>query len=130
MVSTFNRRQILAPGTVITASGSVTGLAIGEDDVTALNLYATITAVSGTTPSITFAIAFANDAVPGTFPPASYGTASSGAAQTATGADVVVATGTDAHTVLDVDQTRYYEVTWTVTGTTPSFTIGALYTDN
>jgi hypothetical protein len=127
----FNRRQILAPGTVITASGQSSAMTLSSDAVATLNAYVTITAASGTTPSVTFGIAFDNDANSNNYPPVSYAAATTGSAQTTTGADVLVATATAPTTASDgVTTTNYYRITWTVSGTTPSFTIGALYTDN
>ena len=123
-----NRRQVLAPGTVITSSGQSGALALGSDAVNVLNLYATLSAVSGTSPSITFGVAFDNDADSATWPVSSYAAATTGSAQTPTGTDVLVASAT--HPVATSGDTRYYRVTWTVSGTTPSFTVGALYTDN
>lgn len=127
----FNQRQVIAPGTVITASGQSAAMAMRSDVTATLNAYASISAVSGTTPSITFGIAFDNDADGNGYPPVSFGTATTGTAQTATGTDVLVATATAPSNATDgVNTTRYYRITWTVSGTSPSFTVGALYTDN
>lgn len=131
MTTAFNRRQVLTPGTVITASGQSNPMAMSSDVVAVVNAYASITTASGTTPSITFGIAFDNDTDPNTFPPVSFAAATTGVAQTAAGSDVLVATASAPATTTDgVNKTRYYSITWTVTGTTPSFTVGALYTDN
>lgn len=123
-----NRRQVLAPGTVITASGQSGTLTLASDAVAALNLYASLSAVSGTTPSITFGLAFDNGADPDAWPVGSFAAATTGAAQTAAGTDVLVASAP--HPVATEGDTRYYRVTWTVAGTTPSFTVGELYVDN
>lgn len=125
---TTGRRSVLAAGTVITASGQSGPMAVDSNADPTLNLYASITAVSGTTPSITFGIALDSDADNATWPVGAFGAATTGAAQTATGTDVLVAALT--RTLAGRGDTRYYRVTWTVSGTTPSFTVGALYTDN
>lgn len=122
-----NRRQVVAAGTVITATGQTGTLTLASDAIPVLNLYATITAASGTTPSITFGIAFDSDAGGATYPVGGFGSATTGTAQTAAGADVLVASAT--HPVLSSGDTLFYRVTYTVTGTTPSFTL-SLYTDN
>jgi hypothetical protein len=125
--SASNRRQVLAPGTVITATGQTGTLTLASDAVPVLNLYATITAASGTSPSITFGIAFDSDPGGATWPVGGFAAATTGAAQTAVGTDVLVATAT--HPVLTSGDTSFYRVVYTVTGTSPSFTL-SLYTDN
>lgn len=93
-----------------------------------LNLYASISAISGAGASITFGIAFDSDAGGATYPVGGFGTAVTGTAQTATGNDVLVASAP--HTPTGRGDTRYYRITWTVAGTSPSITLGSLYTDN
>lgn len=130
-VPAFQRREILAPGTVITASGSSGAQSLGVDTVAALHAYASITAISGTGASITFGIEFDTDASGDDYPPVAFGTATNGTAQTAVGSDVLVASATQTANPADgLNPTRYYRLVWTVAGTTPSITIGALYTDN
>lgn len=124
----WNRRSCVAAGTVITASGQTGPLAMESNADTPLSVYASITAASGTTPSITFGIEFDSDPGGATWPVGGYAAATTGTAQTASGADVLVASASPPRT--GSGDTRYYRITWTVSGTTPSFTLGALYADN
>lgn len=114
---------ILPAGTVITASGNSGPLTLGTNvDPTTLDVVVNITAVSGTSPTITFKIQRDADAEPAPHPPVSYAAGTSSAALTAVGRTVisapvaVSARGTNP---------RYYRLAWVVTGTTPSFTLGA-----
>ena len=114
---------ILPAGTVITASGQTGPLTLATDaDPTTLDVVIDITAVSGTTPSITFKVERDNDADPATYPPATWTAGTSSAALTAPGRTVVSAPA--AFGSRDTNP-PYYRLVWTVTGTTPSFTLGA-----
>jgi hypothetical protein len=93
-----------------------------------LNLYASISAISGAGASITFGIAFDSDTGGATWPVGGFAAATTGTAQTTTGTDVLVASA--AHAPTGRGDTRFYRITWTVAGTSPSITLGSLYTDN
>lgn len=116
-------RTILKAGTVITASGVSDPIQLENDvDPTTLDVVANITAVSGTTPAITFTVQRDNSAAPGVFPPTAWTAGTSSAALSAVARTVInapsaiaPASGTSPH---------FYRVSWTVTGTTPSFTLG------
>lgn len=122
-----NRRTGAAAGTVITTSGQSGTLVMAHNSGSTLNLYASISAISGAGASITFGIAFDSDAGGATFPVGGFGAATTGAAQTTTGTDVLVASA--AHPLSGRGDTRYYRISWTVAGTSPSITV-SFYTDN
>lgn len=94
---------VLAPSAARTTSASGTPQATGHFVVIRLNLV--VTAVTGTTPSMTVIIETSMDATNwnqvGTFP-------------------AVTTTGTTRRSVGGLD--RFVRVSWTITGTTPSFT--------
>jgi hypothetical protein len=116
-------RTILAAGTVITANGQSAAIPLSRDtDPTTLDVAVNITAVSGTTPTLTVTVQRDNDADTAAYPPVAWTTGTSSAALNATGRTVVsapaainAATGANPH---------YYRVSWVVGGTTPSFTLG------
>lgn len=126
--ASHNRRLGSSAGTVITASGQSGVLSMESNATATLNLYATISAISGAGATATFGIQFCNDAGGATWPASSFAAATTGAAQTATGTDVLVASAV--HPRSGIGDSRYYRITWTVAGTSPSITLGALYTDN
>ena len=114
-------RTLLAAGSVVTATGSTIVRVPMEVDASTLDLVVNITAVSGTSPTIRFAVARDTETKRGTWP-SNFGTAT----QTAT-------LSTTGRTVLSVPSAidpligacpPFVRVTWTVTGTTPSFTLG------
>lgn len=123
----LHNRRAAAAGTVITTSGQSGTLVMAHNAASVLNLYATISAISGAGASITFGIAFDSDAGGEGFPVGTFGAATTGAAQTATGTDVLVASAV--HPTNGRGDTRYYRITWTVAGTSPSITV-SFYTDN
>lgn len=116
-------RTILKAGTVITTSGVSDPIQLENDvDANTLDVVANISAVSGTTPAITFTIQRDNSTPPGVSPPTAWTAGTASAALIAAGRTVVSApsainpaTGTSP---------RFYRVSWTVTGTTPSLTLG------
>lgn len=104
-----NGVELLPDGTVLTATG--TGTAIVETiNAGELRLVADVSAASGTTPSLTINVQTSNDQGVDD----AWHTVASFAAITATGKVRKAFTGID----------RYCRVTWTITGTTPSFTLG------
>lgn len=95
---------VLAPSAVRTTSGSGTALATDVHSTARLDL--TVTAASGTTPSLTVTVETSKDG--------STGWVSAGAFGAVTGA------GTSRKTAGGLD--RFVRVSWAITGTTPSFT--------
>ena len=93
----------LAPSGARTASGQGSTVPTGDLDPARLTL--DVTAASGTTPSLTVNVQHSSDG-------ATWVTHSSFAAKTATGTERKVFAGLD----------RYVRASWTITGTTPSFT--------
>lgn len=122
-----NRRAGAASGTVITVSGQSGTFAMEHNSAATLNLYASISAISGAGASITFGIAFDSDAGGATYPVGGFGAATTGSALTTTGTDVLAASATPPRT--GRGDTRFYRITWTVAGTSPSITV-SFYTDN
>lgn len=116
-------RTLLAAGSVITSNGQTGPIPLRDDtDSTTLDVAVDISAVSGTSPTLTVTVQRDNDANSSTYPPAAWTTGTSSAALSAAGRTVVSApaainagTGTNP---------RYYRVSWTVGGTSPSFTLG------
>lgn len=94
-----------------TASGN-SGLIAGYGPAKSLRVQLDVTAVSGTSPSATVLV---EDTLDGT----TYNTIGTFAAKTAAGREVINITG------LFSDNIR---VTWTITGTTPSFTFSVVAT--
>ena len=91
---------------VITASGNEAG---GHSSVAdSLSVQVNVTAVSGTTPSLTVSVAWSNDGV-------TYGQANPVDALAA----ITTVTGLVARFTV---KGAYYQIAWTVSGTTPSFT--------
>lgn len=122
-----NRRVGTPSGTVITTSGQSGTLVMESNGAATLNLYASISAISGAGASITFGIAFDSDAGGATFPVGGFGAATTGTALTTTGTDVLAASAT--RTLTGRGDTRFYRISWTVAGTSPSITV-TFYTDN
>jgi hypothetical protein len=91
------------PSTTQTATGSGTGFSM--ETAATLRLTLNITAVSGTTPSMTVNVQTSEDG-------STWTAVASFAAATAVSTQRKVFTGLD----------RYARVTWTISGTTPSFT--------
>jgi hypothetical protein len=120
-----NGRHALTPGTVITSSGNSGTLVLASSSATTVTLMGDISAVSGTSPSITFGVAWDNGADHATHPVPSFGTATTGAAKTTTGTDLTLATATKSR--VGTNEIRYFRVSWTVTGTSPSFTLANLW---
>lgn len=115
-------RTILPAGTVITASGqSVPILLANDTDPTTLDVVVNVSAVAGTSPTLTVTVQRDADADTSTYPPGAWTAGTSSAALTAAGRTVVSApaalTGQGANP-------HYYRVTWAVGGTSPSFTVG------
>lgn len=122
MADRDTHRIVHAPGTAITATGSAIIPLSSNVDATTLDVIVDISAVSGTTPTLTVSVARAADVVRGTHPPASFGTATSTAALTAVGRTVLsVPAAIDA---LTGASSPFARVTWTIGGTSPSFTLG------
>lgn len=116
-------RTILAAGSVITANGQSGPVMLPVDtDPGTLDIAIDISAVSGTTPTLTVTVQRDNDADSGVYPPSTWTTGTSSAALNATGRTVVSApVAVNAATGVNP---RYYRVSWVVGGTTPSFTLG------
>lgn len=101
--------QLVPAGTVVTASGVGAGFAVINKDQ--FRGVSAVTAASGTTPSLTVSIQTSHD----DGATDAYRTVASFPAQTAVGAS-----GWQDFPGLD----RYVRASWTVSGTTPSFTFG------
>lgn len=93
----------LVPAGTRTTAGSGPGVAVGEASTLRVDL--AVTAVSGTTPSLTVVLEHSPDN-------ATWSTHSTFTAATAAGTQRKVAAGLD----------RYIRCSWTITGTTPSAT--------
>ena len=104
-----NDVELLPDGTVITATGTGT-VVLDSVNKGTLRLLADVAAASGTTPSITINVQTSADAGDTD----AWRAVASMTAITATGKSRKVFAGLD----------RYTRVTWTVSGTTPSFTLG------
>lgn len=118
-------RTILPAGTVITASGQTGPIAVASNtDPTTQDLVPVISAVSGTSPSITFTLQWDNDADTHTYPPSTWANSTGSGAKTAAGRSVV--NGAKTLSPSTGTSPRHFRVTWTVSGTSPSFTL-ALY---
>jgi hypothetical protein len=102
-----NNVTLIPAGTVITATG--TGTAVELDNKGDVRADLVITAASGTTPSITVLVQCSSD----NGVTDSWRTAGTFGAQTAT--------TTGVHIDAPID--RYIRAQWTVSGTTPSFTV-------
>jgi hypothetical protein len=106
--ATYGDDFTLVPaGTVRTTSGSSSGRAVGY--IHTLRLLLNVTAASGTTPSLTVVIEHSADN-------STWVTHTSFAAKTTTGTERKVISALD----------RYVRATWTISGTTPSFTFGLI----
>lgn len=92
-----------------TATGSSAAIDIGEYTHGELSVLLEVTAVSGTTPSLTVSVEWSNDAVDWFTP------------ETADAFNAITAAATRRTKEFDI-KARYYRVVWTITGTTPSFT--------
>jgi hypothetical protein len=90
-------------------------------DADGITVAVDVSAVSGTTPSLTVSVAWDADANSDTSPPVAWGTATSSAAITAAGRTTVTLPYQPA---TSGTTPRYYKVSWAITGTTPSFTLG------
>lgn len=116
-------RTILPAGSVITANGSSNPIPLASDvDPSTLDVVVNVTAVSGTTPTLTVTVQRDNDADTAAYPPSAWTTGTSSAALTAAGRTVVSAPA--AINAANGATPRYYRVSWTVGGTSPSFTLG------
>jgi hypothetical protein len=123
MADSDSYRTILPAGAVITANGQSGPIPLPVDtDATSTDVVVDISAASGTTPTLTVTVQRDNDADTGTYPPSTWTTGTSSAALTAPGRTVVSAPATV--NALTGDEPRYYRVSWTVGGTSPSFTVG------
>lgn len=119
-------RTVLPAGTVTTANGSVIVPVTSDVDASTLDVVVDIAAVSGTLPTLTVSVE--RDAEPqrGTFPPAVFGAATSTVALNAVGRTVLsVPAAIDAKVGASP---VFFRVSWTVGGTSPSFT-HALYVE-
>lgn len=116
-------RTILPAGTVITANGQSGPILLSNDtDASTLDVVAVVSAVSGTTPTLMVTVQRDNDADSATYPPSAWTAGTSSAALTAAGRTVV--SGPSALSAATGINPHYYRVSWTVGGTTPSFTLG------
>ena len=97
----------LAASAARTATGNGATVHVGEADTARLTL--DVTAAAGTTPSLTVAVQHSHDG-------STWATHSSFAAKTTAGTERKVFGGLD----------RYVRATWTITGTTPSFTFSVV----
>lgn len=104
-----NDVELLPDGTIITATGTGT-VVVDSVNKGTLRLLADVAAASGTTPSITINVQTSADAGDTD----AWHTVASFSAITAAGKTRKVFTGLD----------RYTRITYTVSGTTPSFTLG------
>lgn len=102
----------LVPSAAQTASGSSGPLALADGEGI-LNLQVTVSAVSGTTPSLALAVLWSNDGT-------NFG-APDGGGDTFT---AITAAGTVAKQVQA--KGLFAQITWTLTGTSPSFTFSVI----
>ena len=93
----------LAPSAARTTSGN--GTSLPTEDIQTLRLTLSVTAASGTTPSLTVTIQTSDDG-------STWATVASFAAKTTTGSERKVFSGID----------RFVRASWAITGTTPSLT--------
>jgi hypothetical protein len=114
---------ILPAGTVLAASGHTVDV-VPDNDTTSVTVTITVTAVSGTTPSLTVTVQ------PATPPPSHQGEDEPVAAFDAGVSSAAITTpGTYTVTLTPAPYggglwPRYYRVSYAITGTTPSFTLG------
>ena len=107
--------RTILPSGAISAAGDSGPIPVSSDvDPTGLDVVINLTSFTGgTTPSITFAVAWMNDATD-VSPPTGWGTATSTAALTGAGRTVL----TLPRTVRTIGNTtpRYFRVSWTIAG--------------
>ena len=109
MVDFANENVLVAAGTVVTATGSATGVEV--DDKDEFRGQSIVSAVSGTTPSITVSIQ------------TSYDNGVTDAWRTIASFTAQTAANTSAHqSFAGLD--RWVRASWVVSGTTPSVTFG------
>ena len=111
--------QVIPVTSPITATGA-TGPLLADSDLDTLTITVTASAVTGTTPSATFS---AEWAVPGTDfdnPSWASGTIVSASALTAAGTKTITL---PPNINASGEPSQWWRLSWTVTGTTPSFTV-------
>ena len=118
-------RTILAAGS-ITAAGSTDPIHVASDvDPDGIDFIINLTGFTGgTTPSITFSAAWDNDANSDTYPPATWGAATSTAALTAAGRVVLTLPR-----VLGAGNTtpRYVQLSWAIAGAPTAVTHSGIF---
>jgi hypothetical protein len=103
----------------ITATGA-TGPLLADSDVDSLVITITASAASGTTPSITFSAEWAVQGTDEDNPSWASGTIVSASALTGAGTKTITL---PPNINASGEPSQWWRLTWTVTGTTPSFTI-------
>lgn len=104
----------------ITATGA-TGPLLADSDVDTLAISIPVSAVSGTTPSCTFTAEWAEQGTGYSSPSWDSGSAVSASALTAAGTATI---SLPANIADSGEPATWWRLSWTVSGTTPSFTIG------
>lgn len=123
-------RTAVPAGTVLTTSGQTGPIHVNDDtDMSAQLMIADITAIVGDT-SITFGVQWDADPDTATYPPTMWGASVTGTPQTAIGTGITVVSATPVANPAGGNGTIpcYFRIVWTVTGTTPSVTVG-VYTE-
>jgi hypothetical protein len=111
-------RTILTPTTVLTASGQSGPSTLSSNGRSVQNVDVTVTAVSGTSPSLTVSVQRAD--VHTDYPPSNWTTVATSAAITAAGTTTITTPA-----VPSGDVSNFYRLAYAITGTTPSFTLSA-----
>ena len=126
MSTADNYRTARAAGTVLTASGQTGPIHVNDDtDMSPQLVIADITAIS-TGASIQFGIQWDADPDSATYPPATWGASVTGAPQTTTGTGITVVSATPVRDPWGGNGNipRHFRITWALSGTTPSVTLG------
>jgi hypothetical protein len=111
-------RTILPAGTVLATTGQTGPCTLSSDAVSVQHVEVNVTAVSGTSPSLT--VAFQRADIGTDYPPSNWTTVATSDPITAAGATTITTPAIPSGAV-----SNFYRLSYAITGTSPSFTLGA-----
>ena len=120
-------RTALAAGTILSASGHSGPIHVLDDtDMSPQLVIADISAITGVGATVTFGVQWDADPDSATYPPAAWGASVTGAPQTTPGTGITVASATPVRNPAGGNGNIpcYFRITWALSGTTPSVTLG------